>query len=170
MDRAAHHNWNLLIGQGESFQRVGEQVQYFQAALGEAGFDYRPERVTVARAMYTARRPEQARRDAEVPFRWFKQTGQEVSAPPDRGAELLPENFRAYRRRFTAAASFSYEEMTKNITLFGAPGQVAEKIERLRQSGVANLILFVNYGGIENQKVLDSLELFAAEVMPQFRD
>jgi probable F420-dependent oxidoreductase len=170
MDRVAHHNWNLLIGQGESFQRVGEQVQYFQTALGEAGFDYRPDRVTVARAMYTTSSPEQARRDAEVPFMWFKQTGQEVSAPPDRRAELLPENFREYRRRFTSNASSNYEEMVENITLFGAPDQVAEKIERLRQSGVENLILFVNYGGIEDKKVLDSLELFAGEVMPQFKD
>jgi alkanesulfonate monooxygenase SsuD/methylene tetrahydromethanopterin reductase-like flavin-dependent oxidoreductase (luciferase family) len=124
----------------------------------------------VARAMYTTSSPEQARRDAEVPFMWFKQTGQEVSAPPDRRAELLPENFREYRRRFTSNASSNYEDMAENVTLFGAPDQVAEKIERLRQSGVENLILFVNYGGIENQKVLDSLELFAAEVMPQFKD
>jgi probable F420-dependent oxidoreductase len=170
MDRVARHNWNLLIGQGESFQRVGEQVEYFRTALGEAGFDYRPERVTVARAMYTASSPEQVRRDAEVPFMWFKQTGQEVSAPPDRRAELLPENFREYRRRFTSGASSNYEEMVENVTLFGAPDQVAEKIERLRQSAVENLILFVNYGGIENKKVLNSLELFAAEVMPQFKD
>jgi hypothetical protein len=35
---------------------------------------------------------------------------------------------------------------------------------------VENLVLFVNYGVIENKKVLDSLELFAAEVMPQFKD
>jgi len=29
-----------------------------------------------------------------------------------------------------------------------------------------DLIFFVNYGGIENRKVLDSLELFATHVMP----
>jgi hypothetical protein len=33
-----------------------------------------------------------------------------------------------------------------------------------------NLIFFVNYGGIENRKVLDSLELFATQVMPLFKD
>jgi hypothetical protein len=41
-------------------------------------------------------------------------------------------------------------------------------VELLRQSGVEKLILFVNYGGIESRKVMDSLELFAKEVMPQF--
>jgi hypothetical protein len=30
--------------------------------------------------------------------------------------------------------------------------------------------LFVNFGGIDSQNVKDSLELFAAEVMPQFKE
>ena len=52
--------------------------------------------------------------------------------------------------------------------LFGCPDYIAEQVANLRESGVENLIFFVNFGGIENQRVLDSLELFAAEVMPQF--
>ncbi len=101
---------------------------------------------------------------------WFKRTGQEVGAPPDRRGELLPDNYREYRRRFSAEASFDYENMAENVILFGPPDLVAERIETLRQAGVENLIFFVNYGGIENRKVLDSLELFATRVAPQFRD
>jgi alkanesulfonate monooxygenase SsuD/methylene tetrahydromethanopterin reductase-like flavin-dependent oxidoreductase (luciferase family) len=56
------------------------------------------------------------------------------------------------------------------VVLFGSPQHVAERVEVLRQAGVESLILFVNYGGIENQKVKDSLELFATEVMPYFKD
>jgi hypothetical protein len=47
---------------------------------------------------------------------------------------------------------------------------VAQRIDGLRQSGVENLIFFVNYGGIEHRKVLDSLELFASKVMPLFKE
>ena len=46
IDRVARHNWNLLIGQGESFQQVAAQVEYFRNALEEAGFTYSPHRVT----------------------------------------------------------------------------------------------------------------------------
>lgn len=169
LDRVAHHDWNLLIGQGESLSQVAAQVEYFRTALGEAGFQYSPDRVVAARAMYTAPSQEQARRDAEAPFMWFKQTGQEVSAPPDHRVELLPDDFKEYRRRYVPGASASYEAMLENVTLFGTPDFVAERIERLRQSGVDNLIFFVNYGGIENRKVLASLELFASEVMPWFK-
>ncbi len=169
MDRVANHNWNLLVGQGETFQYVAGQVEYYRTAIGEAGYDYDPKRVTVARALYTAPTMARVHEEAQVPFMWFKQTGQEVSAPPDRQTELLPENFSEYRRRYSAEATFDYQAMNKNVLLFGTPDLVAERIESMRQDGVENLIFFVNYGGIDSQKVVDSLELFATEVMPHFK-
>ena len=60
--------------------------------------------------------------------------------------------------------------MAENAILFGTPEAITELIESLRQDGVENLILFVNYGGIESRKVVDSLTLFAEEVMPHFKD
>ena len=68
MDRVARHDWNLLIGQGESFTQVASQVEYFRHAVTQAGGTYHPGRVTAARAMYTARTEEQARQDTEAPF------------------------------------------------------------------------------------------------------
>ncbi|PKB72969.1 MAG: hypothetical protein BZY75_04325 [SAR202 cluster bacterium Io17-Chloro-G7] len=60
--------------------------------------------------------------------------------------------------------------MFENVTLFGTPDQVADHVEILRNSGVEKLIFFINYGGVESRKVLDSLELFAKEVMLRFAD
>ena len=59
--------------------------------------------------------------------------------------------------------------MAENVTIFGTPEFVAERIAGLQQAGVENLIFFINYGGIENRKVLDLLELFATQVMPLFK-
>jgi probable F420-dependent oxidoreductase len=170
MERVARHGWNLLIGQGESLAHVAAQAEQFRALVGEAGLDYSPGRIVAARAMYAAPSREQARRDTEAPFMWFKQTGQEVAAPPDRRVELLPEDFKEYRRRFVGGASPSDDAMLDNVTLFGTPDFIAQRIAGLRQAGVENLIFFVNFGGIESRKVLASLELFAREVMPQFRE
>lgn len=170
MQRIAHNDWHLLIGQGLTLQQVGEQVAAFRQMVEKARGAYDPYRVKVARAMYTAPTPEQVRRDAEAPFMWFKMTADEVSAPPQRRTELLPDNFAHYRRRFAAEAAFNYQDMADRVLLFGTPEQVAERVETLRQAGVASLILFVNYGGIDSQKVKDSLELFATEVMPRFKE
>lgn len=169
MDRVAKHDWNLMVGQGETFEKVGEQIEYYKIAIGEQGYDYDPRRVTVARAMYTAPSLEQVSNDAQVPFMWFKQTGQEVSSPPGQQVELLPENFSEYRRRYGSQSQIDYQSMADNVILFGTPDEISERIESLRKDGVENLILFVNYGGIESQKVVDSLTLFAKEVMPNFK-
>ncbi|MGE3536403.1 MAG: LLM class flavin-dependent oxidoreductase [Candidatus Tectimicrobiota bacterium] len=170
MDRVARHHWNLLIGQGETFQQVAAQVEYFRSAVADAGGVYAPNRVVAARAMYTAPSREQARQDTEAPFMWFKRTGQEVSAPPEHQVELLPEDFKEYRRRYARGVYANYDTMWDNVTLFGTPDDVAERIAGLRHAGVENLIFFINYGGIEHHKVLASLELFADKVMPLFRD
>jgi alkanesulfonate monooxygenase SsuD/methylene tetrahydromethanopterin reductase-like flavin-dependent oxidoreductase (luciferase family) len=168
--RVVRNDWNLLVGQAETQEQVGRQVEFYRDALAEVELPYTADRVVVARAMYAAETTEQARREAEIPFMWFKQTGQEVSAPPGRRADLLPEEFAAYRSRYSPDARFDYAALCDDVMLFGSPDHIAERIGLLRDSGVENLIFFVNFGGIEHQKVLDSLELFAAEVMPQFAD
>ena len=170
MDRIAQNGWNLLVGQGLTFDQVGEQVAYFGGAVGETGEDFDPYRVKVARAMYTAPTRERAREDAEEPFMWFKTTGDEVGAPPERRGELLPENYQAYRRRFAAETTFDFDDMSEKVILFGSPDDVAQRVDRMKKSGVKSVIFFTNYGGIESQKVKDSLELFATEVMPHFQD
>ena len=170
MARVVRNDWNLLIGQAESYEQVAGQVDFYKRSLAESERGYTPERVVAARAMYAATTTEQARREAEIPFMWFKQTGQEVSAPPGQRVELLPDEFAAYRSRYTPDARFDYPARCDDVMLFGSTDFIAEGVGRLRDSGVENLIFFVNFGGIESQKVLDSLELFATEVMPQFAD
>ena len=168
VNRVARNDWNLLIGQGEPFDQVANQIRFYKGALAEAGHDYNRGRVVVARPMYTALNVSQSRNDTEAPFMWFKQTGQDVGAPPDNEVELLPEEYQAYRSRFAKDITFDYNAMYENVALFGTPDDITAKIKDLEKSGVDKLIFFINFGGIEHKKVLDSLDLFAKEVMPNF--
>ena len=170
VNRVAINNWNLMIGQAEPFEQVIQQIENYKAALAKTGNTYGDERVVVARAMYTAPNVAKSREDTEVPFMWFKETGQEVGAPRDNDVRLLPEEYQAYRGRFTRDVKFDYNSMYETVALFGTPDVITERIKNLRKSGVEKIIFFVNYGGIEHQKVLDSLDLFAREVMPHFQD
>ena len=170
VNRVAINNWNLMIGQAEPFEQVIQQIENYKAALAKTGNTYGDERVVVARAMYTAPNVAKSREDTEIPFMWFKETGQEVGAPRDNDVRLLPEEYQAYRGRFTRDVKFDYNSMYETVALFGTPDVITERIKNLQKSGVEKIIFFVNYGGIEHQKVLDSLDLFAREVMPHFQD
>ena len=149
---------------------MAQQIENYKSALSQAGNTYNDGRVVVARAMYTAPNMAQSRQDTEAPFMWFKQTGLEVGAPRDNNVELLPDEYQAYRRRFTRDGTFDYDAMYENVALFGTPDDLTERIKGLQKSGVEKIIFFINYGGIDHQKVLASLDLFAKEVMPNFAD
>ncbi len=186
--RVIRNRWNLLIGQGETFPQVANQIEHYKNALAQANHpssppaqappppspnaeseaNCAPQQIVLARAMHAAPTTQQAQREAEIPFMWFKQTGQEVSAPPGQRLDLLPDEYADYRRRYAPGAAFDYPAMCENVTLFGSPAQITDRIARLQENGIQNIIFFVNFGGIEHQKVLDSLTLFAAEVMPHF--
>jgi alkanesulfonate monooxygenase SsuD/methylene tetrahydromethanopterin reductase-like flavin-dependent oxidoreductase (luciferase family) len=59
----------------------------------------------------------------------------------------------------------------KYAMIVGDPKRCRTQIAELQAAGVPNLILwFNNGGGIPQAEVLKSMELFAAEVMPEFAD
>ena len=76
-------------------------------------------------------------------------------APPALTVEPLPKEFAAYRSLYTLDARFDYAASYDNVMLFGSPDHIAERVGQLRDTGAENLIFFVNFGGIEHQKVLD---------------
>ena len=136
VNRVAINNWNLMIGQAEPFEQVIQQIENYKAALAKTGNTYGDDRVVVARAMYTAPNVAKSREDTEVPFMWFKETGQEVGAPRDNDVRLLPEEYQAYRGRFTRDVKFDYNSMYETVALFGTPDVITERIKNLKKSGV----------------------------------
>jgi alkanesulfonate monooxygenase SsuD/methylene tetrahydromethanopterin reductase-like flavin-dependent oxidoreductase (luciferase family) len=65
-----------------------------------------------------------------------------------------------------------YDEMIeKDIVWVGTPQDVIERIEAVREvcEGLTEIAITVNPGGVEHWKAIKSQELFAAHVMPHFR-
>lgn len=53
--------------------------------------------------------------------------------------------------------------------VIGTPAQVAEKVEQFRDLGVDNFIFRTQFPGMSQEAALRSIQLFADEVVPQFR-
>ena len=61
-------------------------------------------------------------------------------------------------------------ETRQELMLFGSPDTVARKIEWMRDElGMNYLMCWMNMGGLDQERVLRSMRLFAEEVMPRFR-
>jgi alkanesulfonate monooxygenase SsuD/methylene tetrahydromethanopterin reductase-like flavin-dependent oxidoreductase (luciferase family) len=57
-----------------------------------------------------------------------------------------------------------------DLVLIGSPDTVARHIQTMRDMGVGHVLCWMNFGGLPQDKIRRSMELFAREVMPHFRD
>jgi alkanesulfonate monooxygenase SsuD/methylene tetrahydromethanopterin reductase-like flavin-dependent oxidoreductase (luciferase family) len=53
--------------------------------------------------------------------------------------------------------------------IVGDPDQCAGRIAQIRATGVTNVGVIANFGGLEHAKVLASLDRFAKHVMPRVK-
>jgi alkanesulfonate monooxygenase SsuD/methylene tetrahydromethanopterin reductase-like flavin-dependent oxidoreductase (luciferase family) len=72
--------------------------------------------------------------------------------------------------RLKRSSDVTYDELLQRLA-FGTPEAVAEKIQRYREDlGITGISVDVNPGGqIPPEKVMNSIRLFAEEVMPRFK-
>ncbi|MCB1546822.1 MAG: LLM class flavin-dependent oxidoreductase [Hyphomicrobiaceae bacterium] len=62
-------------------------------------------------------------------------------------------------------------EHERDEMIFGGPDTVVQRMRSLQQAtGVNNVICWMNFGGLPQEMVLNSMRLFATEVMPRLRD
>ena len=124
--------------------------------------------VTLQVPVYVAESSQRAREDTEAGVR--------------RDRELLIETARktgdqeAYERLRQRPAD--YEQLLQrpglaafpNPLLFGTPEEVGDRIQEYQeQLGVTGISMTVNPGNIPNERIVNSLRLFAERVMPRFR-
>ena len=151
--RCAEQDWNVMLPQGLSLEQIANLVGMYRAALDAAGKAYDPARVVLARAVYVAKDDQSA---------WDL-------------ADPLYDRFRANVARLTAspealAANRNPFETTnyRDTAMFGSPSTCAQMVRDLQAIGIEYVILFDHMAGLSHRQIIDSLDLFAAEVAPQF--
>jgi alkanesulfonate monooxygenase SsuD/methylene tetrahydromethanopterin reductase-like flavin-dependent oxidoreductase (luciferase family) len=144
---------------------VAESVQEYRAALGRrtgpAGTGpYRP-RLVLCRETYLAETAEVARAEGALALQGFWYLSS--LAPPPLPPEFSDERLKSLTRFW---GGHDYEELEAiGGMLFGAPDQVAAKVEHLEAIGVDTLLLVASFGNLSHDQVCRSLELFAAAVI-----
>jgi alkanesulfonate monooxygenase SsuD/methylene tetrahydromethanopterin reductase-like flavin-dependent oxidoreductase (luciferase family) len=68
----------------------------------------------------------------------------------------------------TGEAKAMLEQITSLRRGIGTPAQIADVIRRYEEAGVDQIIFSVQIGKNQHEHIKESLELFAAEVMPEF--
>jgi alkanesulfonate monooxygenase SsuD/methylene tetrahydromethanopterin reductase-like flavin-dependent oxidoreductase (luciferase family) len=157
------------------YDALRDQLDIYRASCAKHGNE--PDIVWI-HAVYLDEDREVAKREAEAMMRGFLKGN----------ASVLLENADelAARERLEASgygfyssgimeqlSDMPYDEMIeKDVVWVGTPHDVIERIEAVRElcEGLTEVAITVNPGGVEHWKAIKSQELFAAHVIPHFRE
>ena len=87
-----------------------------------------------------------------------------ASKPPD------PEAYKGYQRREAGQQELTFERYFPGRVLMGGPEQAVERIRELRDVGITQIGMLVDFGSLAQEEIMRSLEIFGREVLPKVRD
>jgi alkanesulfonate monooxygenase SsuD/methylene tetrahydromethanopterin reductase-like flavin-dependent oxidoreductase (luciferase family) len=152
-----------LIQQRDTYVRAchkaGRDEAEIQSLLGRWG---------VSRHVHVAPTDAQALAEAKDAEMWYQESLRKFLIPEriDRVHPLLQPGFRTMAERLE---KITWEQLVADTVAFGSPDTVVERIDQLRRLGVGEVLCWMNFGGLPQETVRRSMELFAREVMPRFR-
>ena len=141
----------------ERRQRLAELLQGYGRNINDVGI-YIHVPTYVANATY-----EDIRQVTEPGIQWFRHSAMWYTAGPTPGGGTIYE-------QGGTEAPFDFEGFYKNNSFFGDPATCFSKIERLWQAVRPTDLVFLFKMGQSQNQVVESMELFAKELMPRVRD
>jgi alkanesulfonate monooxygenase SsuD/methylene tetrahydromethanopterin reductase-like flavin-dependent oxidoreductase (luciferase family) len=143
----------------ETLKKSGRSPEEIAALLSRWG---------VSRQIYVAETDAKALAEAKDAELWYQESFKKFVVP-DRIEDAHPSLQPGFRAMAERLSKVTWEGLVAETLAFGSPDTVARHIEEMRQLGVGQVMCWMNFGGLSQERVRRSMELFAREVMPRFR-
>ncbi|MGH7354479.1 MAG: LLM class flavin-dependent oxidoreductase [Candidatus Rokuibacteriota bacterium] len=121
----------------------------------------------VSRQIYVADTDARALEEARVAELWYQESFRRFVIP-DRIEDAHPSLQPGFRAMAARLKTITWEGLVRETLAFGSPDTVARHVEQMRSLGVGHVLCWMNFGGLPQDKIRRSMELFAREVMPRF--
>jgi alkanesulfonate monooxygenase SsuD/methylene tetrahydromethanopterin reductase-like flavin-dependent oxidoreductase (luciferase family) len=123
----------------------------------------------VSRQIYVAPTDAQALAEARDAEMWYQESFRRFIVP-DRIEDAHPSLQPGFRAMDDTLSKVTWERLVAETLAFGSPDTVVRHMEQMRAMGVGHVLCWMNFGGLPQDKIRSSMELFAREVMPRFRE
>ena len=164
---AAERGFPILAPAGLASDQIKTNYQLYRETLESHGRDTSNLEMPALVHIYV---DEDEQRGRQVGMEYSLRYGASLVTlgTPIQKGDQLAKDYQHYKD-FGDPARLS-RETRQELMLFGNPDSVARKIEWMRDElGVNYVLCWMNMGGLEQDRVLRSMSLFASEVMPHFR-
>ena len=177
IDFAAKHQIQVKAGgPTDILGRAPEVIRMWREKMDQYGHPHAHLDPPMAKAIYVAPTMEEAESDP-IELENFSsrilssvgESGHVIGMPTDRDGKL-PRGYEAWAGRQTDRNRRDDPGHAGLPPLRGTPEVVIERIKETQAQGINHIFGAFGFPGLPHEKVMRSIELFATEVMPHFRE
>jgi alkanesulfonate monooxygenase SsuD/methylene tetrahydromethanopterin reductase-like flavin-dependent oxidoreductase (luciferase family) len=159
----------FAASQVNPYYRIKEFLSVYDEARAAAGHSSkRGDDFTLLTPLYVGESEAQIRQDMEPSVRHLLQTASSLLE-----SAVVSEKVAAHIREVAERSRrLTYDRMSETMAIFDTPQRCVERLGRLHEDfKMDRTICWFNPGGrVPHERVMRSMELFAAKVMPHFRE
>ena len=170
-EATGRRGFNLLCSLIHGFrsERLRELVGEYRDALRDEGHNPDEREIGACCMVYCSESTERARQEFGAPvLGYFRNVAKLIARPFQ---QEPPEGYETYPNIRKAAQSVQWDELLNSGTVIcGNPEACIHQIEDLQKKyGFSQILCWTRLSGLENRKVLRSMELMQAQVIPHFK-
>ncbi len=170
LEVAARHGMSLLRApQFSDLDTVSAAFETYKEKMREYGGD--PDKLDQPLSVrtYVAPTDEEAKAATSHAVWFYKLLATLLPGAPGRPAP--PSGYENYPRDPGVLSEITEDQVWERGTCFGSPERVTELMKRYMHAlGTSHFMVQMRIGGLEHDKVMRSMELFARHVMPALRE
>jgi alkanesulfonate monooxygenase SsuD/methylene tetrahydromethanopterin reductase-like flavin-dependent oxidoreductase (luciferase family) len=166
MELAARHDWNIIFAPFAAamvYGSLAQGVAAFREECAKAG--HQPRRAMCSYFIHIADGKAEEDYGREALLRYFKDA---IIAAFPSDPKTVPPTLRYFLEIVDILKNMKAENLTSKSILTGSPQKIIDDLKAVETAGVAEVILYFNYGLKSYAMVTEQMDRFARDIMPAF--
>ena len=159
----------MVGGPTAALGKAPEVIGLWRRKMEEFGHEHAHVDPPVNMNIHVAPTVEEAERDAAGREDFSTRILAKIGSPVDKDGRL-PTGYEAWANRQKDRELASVPGRAGSMALRGSPDVVVERLKEVQELGIEHVFGYFGYPGLSHKKRMQSIELFASEVMPHLRE
>src|SRR5215213_4571320 len=168
MELAARNDWNVIYAPFAAamvYGSLADAVRVYKDTC-ESAYKRPMRRAMCSYFVHIASTPAEEQYGKEALVRYFQDAL--IAAFPSSSGEKVPPTYRYFVDIVNILRDMRPEKLTDKSILCGSPQHIVDTLKQVEKAGIAEVILYFNYGQMPHAEVKAQMDRFMREVAPHF--
>jgi alkanesulfonate monooxygenase SsuD/methylene tetrahydromethanopterin reductase-like flavin-dependent oxidoreductase (luciferase family) len=168
MELAAKNDWNIIYAPFAAamvYGSLADAVRVYREEC-ETKFKRPARRAMCSYFVHVASTPEEERYGKEALIRYFHDAL--IAAFPSTSGEKVPPTYKYFVEIVNILRGMRADTLTTKSVICGSPQHIIDTLKDVEAAGIAEVILYFNYGTQPHALVKEQMQRFMEEVAPAF--